>query len=411
MGHFRYKLIDKDGVIRGGLVELPFQNPISAMTYLEKKGSTVLFAESVPPLLSRLIALLTEFFAKPVTKAELAESLSNVAVMLSAGIPLMTALKDAMAEHDNSTLARLGGEIVMRIEGGTSLADAVKAYPQHFPGSMVFLVRLGEESGNLDRTLKDAGEHVKRVDRIINDTKSAMIYPAFMFTAIFGAIGFWLVIVAPVLSELFRQAELKLPWFTLMVIAASDFLKEYILYILVSTVVGVRVLMFINKIHQPTRRFLHGLWLKVPIIKMIIHSFNLAFITEYLSLMLQSGVDIFKSLDTMSQNLKNEVYKEKLAQVRANLIQGTGLRDSFHSVNIFPSFVVRMIGVGEQSGTLSDQLKYIAEDYRTKLELLVANIGKIIEPVALAVGGGLFLVMIIALFAPVYQLVSKMGAG
>ncbi|MBF0152603.1 MAG: type II secretion system F family protein [Magnetococcales bacterium] len=411
MAYFRYKLIDKDGRMQGGFVELPFQNPISAMTYLEKKGSTVLFAEIVPPLLSGLINLLVGFFAKPITKAELAESLSNVAVMLAAGIPLITAIKDAMAEHDNTTLARLGGEIVMRIEGGVSMAEAVKAYPQHFPGSMVFLVRLGEESGNLDRTLKDAGEHVKRVDRIVKDTKSALIYPAFMFTAIFSAIAFWLVIVAPVLSDLFKSAELKLPWFTIAVMNLSDFLKQYLLYILGTLFVTYRLLKLLNSMHQPSRRFFHGLWLKVPVLKMIIQSFNLAFITEYLSLMLQSGVDIFKSLDTMSQNLKNEVYKEKLAQVRSQLMQGTGLRDSFHAANIFPSFVVRMIGVGEQSGTLSDQLKYVAEDYRVKLELIVANIGKIIEPVALAIGGGLFMLIIVALFAPVYQLISKMGGG
>ncbi|MBF0177801.1 MAG: type II secretion system F family protein [Magnetococcales bacterium] len=411
MAYFRYKLIDKDGRVRGGWVELPFQNPVSAMTYLEKKGSTVLFVEAIPPVLAGLFGAVMEFFATPVTKAELAEALNNVAVMLSAGIPLLTALKDAMGEHDNPTLARLGNEIAMRVEGGVSLTEAVKMYPQHFPGAMVFLVKLGEESGNLDRTLKDAGDHVKRVDRIMKDTKSAMIYPAFMFTAIFGAMAFWLVVVAPVLSELFRQAELKLPWFTVAVIHASDFLKDYILMIMVAIFVLYRLLKLANDIHKPTRRFFHRLWLKIPVIKMIIQSFNLAFITEYLSLMLQSGVDIFKSLDTMSQNLKNEIYKEKLAQVRSHLVQGNGLRDSFHEARIFPSFVVRMIGVGEQSGTLSDQLNYVAEDYRIKLELLVANIAKIIEPVALAVGGGLFIAIIIALFAPVYQLVSKMGGG
>ncbi|MBF0426284.1 MAG: type II secretion system F family protein, partial [Magnetococcales bacterium] len=394
MAYFRYKLIGKDGRIKGGFVELPFQNPISAMTYLEKDGNTVLFAEVVPPFLTGAINFLGGMFAQPVTKAELAESLSNVAVMLSAGIPLLTALRDAMADHDNPTLARLGREVVMRIEGGVSLAEAVKSYPEHFPGSMIFLVRLGEESGNLDRTLKDAGEHVKRVDRIVKDTKSALIYPAFMFTAIFAAVAFWLVVVAPILKDLFRSAELKLPWFTVVVMNASDFLQKYLVYILLTVFVVYRLLKLLNKLHQPSRRFFHGLWLRMPVLKLIIQAFNLAFITEYLSLMLQSGVDIFKSLDTMGQNLKNEVYKEKLLQVRSQLVQGTGLKDSFQGANIFPSFVVRMIGVGEQSGTLSDQLKYVAEDYRVKLELIVANIGKIIEPVALALGGGLFMVLI-----------------
>ncbi|MBF0625470.1 MAG: type II secretion system F family protein [Magnetococcales bacterium] len=408
MSMFFYRLIDSDARLRGGLIDLPFSNPLSAITYLERQGSTVLFVNPLPPWAATITQKTIKFFQQPITRAELGEALVNVSVMLRAGVPLLGALEDSIADHDNPTLSRLGKEIIMRVEGGSSLTDAVASYPDVFPSSMIFLIRLGEESGSLERTIKDAGEHLKRMDRIMKDTRSALIYPAFIFTAIFGAMAFWLIIVVPVLQDLFRQQELKLPEMTLVVMAIGDFLAHYVLYLVGGIVAFIMFLATLIRNFKPIRRGFHFIMLKLPVVKRIVSSYNLAFITEYLSLLLTAGVDIFKSLDTMGQSLHNEIYREKLVVVRNHLVQGIGLRESFKMASLFPNFMVRMIGVGEQSGTLSEQLGFIANEYRLSLDDLVKNIGKIIEPIALAVGGGLFMIMIVALFTPVYQLIQKM---
>ncbi|OSM04317.1 putative type II secretion system protein [Magnetofaba australis IT-1] len=389
------------------MIELPFDSPLSAMTYLEQQGNTVIFATPLPPAMGALVGMVNRFLQQPVTQAEMAESLTNVSVMLKAGVPLITAIRDAIGEHDNKTLARIGRELVLRVESGSSFTDACARYPQVFPDTIRFLIRLGEETGGLDRTVKDAADHAKKMDRIKKDTKSALTYPTFMFIAIFGAMFFWVYLVVPPMADLFKSFRVPLPAMTVIVIGASKAFAENIGTILAVGATAIFSLSMAIKLHQPTRRGWHWLLLRIPVFKLIVSSFNLAFITEYMSLMINAGVDIMRSLQILKEALPNEIYREKLDMVRERLVQGVSLRESFTEAKIFPTFVVRMIGVGEQSGTLSDQLEYVAEEYRLKLDDIVANIGKLVEPLAIMIGGGMFIVLAMALFSPLYYLIKS----
>lgn len=409
MGYFRYKQITNEGKLVGGLIDLPFTNPMSAMTFLERKGGTVIFAQPVPHWLGAMLTLAARFIEKPVSREELAESMNNLSVMLKAGIPMLAALQDTLADHANPTMARVGKEVLMRIESGSSFSDALTAYKRVFPESVIFLARLGEESGTLDRTVKDAANHELRIYRIIKETKSALTYPAFMFVAIFGALAFWLYFVVPPMVGMFKSMRLDLPALTVFVIQASEYVTNHAQSLVVGvacTLVGLSMLIRKNR---KARKIYHATMLRLPVIKTLLHTFNIAFIAEYFSMMVRSGVDILYSLDVLSHAITNEVYRERVAMVRASLLQGLSLRESFQNANIFPNFVIRMIGVGEQSGTLSDQLTYIAEEYQHRLTALVGIIGKSIEPIALAIGGGIFALMTAALFLPLYKMIGSIG--
>jgi len=406
MALYRYKLIEASGRPSGGLIELPFENELSAMAYLERQGATVIFARLLHPLLARIVAFFYGLRDQRVTRADIAETLSNLAVMLGAGIPVLAALRDTMVGNDNRTIAALGRDMVMRVEGGSSLSDAASYHPTFFHSTVQFLMRIGEESGTLDRTLRDAAEHVRRIDRIIKDTRSALIYPIFVFISIFGALIFWLSVVVPTMQGLFIQLQVPLPALTKWIIAAAAFLEAHykpIVLTILGLILGFTIL--IKRSPLARHRF-HALLLRTPIIKRVLVAFNLAYISEYFSLLIASGVDILRSLEVLRGTLHNDVYKERLSIVRGGLVQGVTLRQSFAEAGVFPGFVVRMIGVGEETGTLTGQLNYIAEEYRDRLDRLVANIGKIVEPVAILVGGGIFIVMAVGLFMPVYQLVG-----
>ncbi|MBF0588532.1 MAG: type II secretion system F family protein [Magnetococcales bacterium] len=411
MSFFHYKRISKEGKVDGGLIELPFDNPNSAMTYLERDGGTVLFAQPLSDWLGTILHYLVIFVEKPVSREELAEALNNLAVILKAGIPLLGGIKDTVAAHENPTLSKIGGQIVQRIESGSSFSDAAKGFTRIFPDTMLFLIRLGEESGSLDRTIKDAAEHEVRMDKIAKDMKGAMIYPIFMLVAIFGAMIFWIAFVVPPMIGMFAKMQVELPPLTVWLINTAEFLELHGGTMFLAFVSVIVLIVFSVRQFQPVRRMFHLILLKTPVIKLIMVTYNLAFITEYFSLMLRSGVDVMYSLKVLSEALSNEVYKEKMAEVRDHLIQGIPLKEAFERAEIFPGFVVRMIGVGEQSGTLSDQLEYIATEYRQKLAFLVANIGKVIEPIALGIGGGLFVLMAVALFSPLYTLIGSIGGG
>ena len=411
MNYFRYKLIDIRGRVRNGLIDLPFESTLSALTYLERQGGTILLVQRLPFWLGAAIAAVTRFFQTKISEDELTEALANIAVMLHAGISLLPTLRETFGETPNPTLTRMGRDMIMRVESGSSLSEAASFYPHIFPSTVLFLIRMGEESGQLDRTLKDAADHVRRLNRIKKEVKRAMIYPAFMFTGIFVALGFWLYVVVPTVTDLFTQLQVPLPEFTKMVIATSNWLVEHFALaaaILISTIVTFKLLIARS---QPLRFAVHGLLLKIPVLGNILHTFNLAFISEYLSLLLAAGVDVMHSLEVITATLSNEVYRERLEHVRQHLLRGNRLRESFATAKIFPPFVVRMVGVGEESGSLGTQLNYVAEEYQNRLGGMVATISSTVEPIALMVGGSLFVVVAGGLFLPIYQLVGGITSG
>ena len=388
--------------MQGGMVELPFDNPLSAISYLERQGGTVLFADPLSPTIGNMVASFTQLSEQKVTAEELAESMNNIAVMLKAGIPLMAAVEDTMAANENTTIGKMGKDMMQRMNAGSTFSEAAGFWKRLLPDTALFLARIGEETGTLDRTMKKASEHILKLHRIYQDTKSALMYPAFMFSAIFLTISFWLYFVVPMMLDMFKAMETEIPPLTVAVLAASDFLQHHFLEMVIGIVVFILGFREGLRMNQRFRRHFHWLLLRIPIIRTIINGSNLAFITEYFSLLLNSGVDVMKSLEILNDSVSNEIYKEKLGVVRASLMQGNGLRTAFAAAEVFPTFVLRMIGVGEQSGTLSEQLDYTAEEYARQFSEVVKNIGKTIEPVALVIGGGLFVVMLAALFLPLY---------
>ena len=128
------------------------------------------------------------------------------------------------------------------------------------------------------------------------------------------------------------------------------------------------------------------------------------------SMLLNAGIDILQSIQIIIDSVRNEVYREKLVQVKEAISKGEGISESFSNADVFPSFVVRMISVGEMSGSLTDQLDYVSEEYRKKLSVLVASLGKMLEPFVLIVAGAFFAIIIIALLLPIYDLLSQVSA-
>ena len=149
--------------------------------------------------------------------------------------------------------------------------------------------------------------------------------------------------------------------------------------------------------------------IKLPVSGAIVSASNLAHISEYFSLLIKAGINILQAIKILSESIKNEMYRDKLDEVGKSLKNGSSISEAFEDVSIFPTFVTRMINIGEVSGTLEEQLGYIAKEYRKKLSTLVEMIGKMIEPIVLVVAGAIFAVIFLALLLPVYDMVSQVG--
>lgn len=409
MKYYRYKLIAPTGQLSAGVVKLPYKDIMSAITHLERDGSITIFVKHLGPFLSFLFKVATLRLRRKVKRPVLAEMLNNMAVMLRAGLALISALQEAA---DSAEIPEVKGEIndmVQSIQGGMSFSAAAANYPNIFPSTVLHLIRMGEETGQLDKMLSDASQHLKRMHGIISDTKQALLYPAIVFLVMGAGLTFWFYYVVPKIVTLFTEMEVVLPPLTVFLIAVSDFVRDHLLLVLM----GLSAVVFIIQIaRNKSRKFKHftdTTALKTPLVKTLISASNLAFITEYFSMLINAGIDILQSFKIIIDSVNNEYYRDKLVQVRDAIAKGEGISDAFKSAAVFPNFVVRMISVGEMSGSLTDQLDYVAEEYRKKLTVLVASLGKMLEPVVLIVAGAFFAIIIIALLLPIYDLLSQVS--
>lgn len=409
MKFYRYKLIAPSGRLSSGVIKLPYQDIMSAITHLERDGSITIFVKHVGPVLSFLFKLSAMRLHRKIKRPVLAEMLNNISVMLRSGLALVSALKESAASADVPEVQGDINDMVMSIQGGASFSKAAVNYPHIFPSTVIHLIRMGEETGQLDNMTADASEHLKRMHGIVSDTKQALIYPSFVFLIMGGGLIFWFFYVVPKIVSLFKEMDVVLPPLTLFLIALSEFIRNHLAAVLLGAIALFALISMGRRWSRPFKRFMDRCLLKIPIAKTIITASNLAFITEYFSMLLNAGIDILQSFQILIDSVGNEVYRDKLIQVKTAIARGDGISESFRSVNMFPAFVVRMINVGEMSGSLTEQLDYVAEEYRKKLSALVAALGKMLEPFVLIVAGSFFAVVIIALLLPIYDLISQVG--
>lgn len=406
MNYFKYKLISPTGKLLSGIVKLPYKDVMSAISHLERDGGITIYVKKRTRLLGKLVSFRLR---KKLSRSSQAEILSNISLMLRTGVPLTTALEETAVSSEVPEVGRNFNDMIISIQGGATFSEAADNYRHIFPETVIYLIRIGEETGKLSEMLKDASDHLKRIQNIVSDTKQALLYPSFVFVAMSAGFLFWFYYVVPKILTLFKEMDVSLPPITIYVMNISYFIQDYFVYILSGMVLIIFFILIARKHSRRFRKIMDALLLKIPLSGNIISASVLAFITEYFSLLINAGMDILQSVTILKESIKNEVYREKLGEVRESLRRGEGIADSFKGAVIFPVFVTRMLSIGEMSGTLSEQLAYIAEEYKNKLNLIVATIGKALEPVVLVVAGTMFAIIIGALLLPIYDLVSQLS--
>src|SRR5690606_13143937 len=284
-------------------------------------------------------------------------------------------------------------------------------YPDTFPETVRNLIMIGDETGSMDHMLAEAADHVERVARMSADTRQALIYPAFVFTAIFAAGGFWIYYVIPNLTSLFKQMNADLPPLTIAVIAFSEWFTGNVAGVLAGMAATGFVLWVTWRYSRAFRRRVHYLLHRLPIARTIMKSGGLAFLTEYLSLLIKAGVDMVSSLKVMERAMRDEYYRERVVAIRQVLERGDRVSSAMRQVGGFPPMMVRMISVGEDTGTLDRQLARLSDEYSLRLQRLITNLSEVIKPLVVLLAGGMFVLLIVALLLPVYDLVKQAMSG
>ncbi len=403
MPSFSYRAIEPNGTIVKGVVES--MNLEHAHENITSAGLNVI---DIKKSNDYLISIRKKLLARRIKRRDIIEFVNSLSVMLKAGIPLISALSDIEDMTENKYFKEKINNIRRSVLYGSQLSEAVTAHRDIFPDIFIRLIIVGEETGRLDRSLSDIAIHLQRMEDLASSIKRALFYPIFAIVATTGALLFWLMYVLPKVITIFKDSGIVLPLPTRILIFLSDFSQSYWYIILLSPVI-VFLMVVILKQSKKTRYYIDLLKIKLPILKHIIYNKLLVLFSEQMRILTIAGININRSFEIVSDIIGNEVFKGAIADSMESVVAGSRISDALQKHKVFPKLVTRMIFIGETSGTLDEQFAYLSEYYFKKLEDMSQKLGKMIEPIVITVIGLLFVLIIVGLLFPIYDLVSKMG--
>ena len=392
--------IDKDGKKIKKTFRIEKEEDIFSL--LEFLGLTPVKIKKIPTLLS-------PFYRSrgKIKKKDIIEILENLHLIVKSGLPLNVGLQDLAQDAENEAIRDMLMDIAFKIQVGYQLSEAVKPYRKYFSDVVISLFKIGEETGSLERTLKDAAEHLKKIEDLKAKAKQALIYPAFAFVSILIAMIFWLVYVLPKILQVFKDFNMQLPITTIIIMKMSEYTQKYILVAIGSIFVGFILIKLLRKKSEKFKYYTDKLLIKLPIFGNILLNFNYAFFAEYIKLMIAAGLPLYQALEIMENAMENEVFKKAIKDAREKIALGETFSQALRENQVFSPLILRMISVGEQTGQLENQLEYIAEYYYQKVDYISQNIAKMIEPIIIGFLGIFMLLLVLGLIGPIYQLISN----
>ena len=369
---------------------------------LEQRQVTPMAITKIPSFLSPFILS----GKGKISQEEVIELMENMHLVIKSGLPLHQGLIDLSEDSDNKHFKKMLFQVAEDIRMGQSLSKAFEPYTNTIGIVILNFIRIGEETGQLQDTLQRSATFLNRIVTLKKKAKSALIYPLFSFVAVMGAMLVWMIYVLPQMAELFKEMDTELPTLTLVIMDISDFLSKSIGSLLIGLLIFIVLFKIMHKKFQKVRWYTDNFTLKIPIIKHVISGFNIAFISEYLRLALVSGVPLLGALETLKNNISNEIFKEALITASEEVTKGSQLSSSLGKSKLFTPFMLRMMSVGESSGSLESQLGHISDYYNKKVDYYAENIGKFIEPLVLMIVGGFMALIMVGLMGPMYDLIS-----
>ncbi|HEX9275736.1 MAG TPA: type II secretion system F family protein [Casimicrobiaceae bacterium] len=330
----------------------------------------------------------------------------QLATMLRAGVPLLQAFEIVARGHRNPRFARLMMDIKGRVEAGSSLSQAFREHPAQFDALYCNLVNAGETAGMLDGILERLATYKEKILALKSKIKSAMFYPISVVTVAIIVVWIIMVWVIPAFKQVFKSFGADLPAPTLIVMAISDFFVAYwwlMLGIIIGTIFGF---FFLLRRSTAFRYAVDRLSLKLPIIGGILEKATIARWTRTLATMFAAGVPLVESLDAVAGASANAVYIAGTRKIQNEVSTGTSLTNAMHNTGLFPSMVLQMTQIGEESGSLDGMLSKVADFYEREVDDAVTALTSLLEPIIIVFLGVVIGGLVVAMYLPIFKLGS-----
>lgn len=403
MPNFKYVAKDSAGKAINGFFEAP--DRAQAIDALRKKDLIIVsLNESLP----KFGVSMMPFWTKKVKADDLVIFSRQLATMVYAGIPLVSALDTLGEQIENKAFGSIVLKIRNDIETGSSLSDTLSKHKKVFSSLFISMVKAGESSGMLDDILDRLAAYLEKTSALQKKIGSALIYPAVVSGMAVAITLLLLLKVIPIFKDIFAGFGAELPKPTMVLIAISDALRKH--FPLMAIIITGVVFLVLRYVKTEKGRLIYDLLLlKMPIFGILFKKVAISKFTRTLSTLIKSGVPILNSLDIVGKTAGNKAIELAVETVRTSVREGESIAEPLTRSKLFPPMVVRMISVGEQSGQLEKMLTKIADFYDEQVDAAVSGLTSLIEPIIIAFLGIVIGTVVICMFLPIFKVATIMS--
>ena len=341
---------------------------------------------------------------KAIKPKDIAIFTRQFATMMKAGVPLLQTFDIVGRGNPNPSVAKLLSDIRAEIETGTALSSAFRKYPKYFNTLYCNLIEAGETAGILEALLDRLATYMEKTEAIKSKIKSALMYPIAVVVVAFVVVTIIMIFVIPAFKSVFSSFGADLPAPTLFVMAMSEFFVKY--WWLIFGVIGGGIYFFMQawQRNEKMQMVMDRLLLKVPVFGTLVEKSCVARWTRTLSTMFAAGVPLLEALDSVGGAAGNSVYLNATTSIQREVSTGTSLTNAMTNANVFPSMVLQMCAIGEESGTIDHMLGKAADFYEAEVDDMVAGLSSLLEPIIIVFLGTLIGGIVVAMYLPIFKL-------
>jgi type IV pilus assembly protein PilC len=344
------------------------------------------------------------FLSKRVKSSELSAFYWQLTTMLESGVPVATALGTIAEDIENARLQQIIKEILEKVNKGEPFSSGVSEYPKVFNKLTNAMIMAGETSGNLPNSLKRLAEYFDGKDKFSKKVKVALAYPIFAMVFIILMVVFIMTFIIPRFKLIFSQLGGKLPAITQAFISVYDNISHYIVYIIAVTVSVIVSLVLIYTKSKKGHYCYSKFFLGIPLIGKILKYAFVAIFCKTMSALIDAGVSVLEVFNILSAMTNNDISKTAVLSSKERIMEGTTISVSMAATGFFPNMVVKMIQIGEESGSLPIMLNRTADFYERKVDAMLTTMLSLLEPIMIVLVGAIVLVVVLALYMPIFTM-------
>jgi type IV pilus assembly protein PilC len=398
MKSYKYIARDSSGKQKKGLVQAASSNDV--LSYLQEQGFTPISVDEITESVAKKKRTIRR---KKVKSADLAALCWQLSTMIEGGIPVTIALDTIAEDAENSSLQPVLETISEKVKKGECFSDGLAEFPKVFNHLSRALILAGETSGNLGEALTHLAQYFDSRDRLAKKIKGATAYPIFVMCFITLIIIFIMAFIVPRFKTIFDSLGGELPAFTRGFMAFYDILRYNIIYIIGTIFVLIVSSVLLSKTEKG-HHFFSKVILRIPLLGKVFAQAFVATFCNTMSTLLLAGVSVLEVFDVLTGMTANDIIKSAIVRTRDNIVEGSNISTSMSTTGFFPNMVVKMIQVGEESGSLPRVLEKTSEHYERKVDTTVTTLTSLLEPIMIVSVGAVVSIVVIALYLPIFSM-------